>query len=93
MLEVLSRKIRSRCPEELFDADDLAFLSERLTGLKGTREASKGSLSSKELKINVKKTKIIIRSEDTEKVTEEAKFPCAVCRKGVGSNSILCQFY
>ena len=27
-----------------------------------------------------------------EKVTEGGKFPCDVCRNGVGSNSILCQF-
>ena len=26
------------------------------------------------------------------KVTKEDKFPCTVCRKGVGSNSTLCQF-
>ena len=30
--------------------------------------------------------------ENAGKVTIEGKFPCAVCRKGIGSNSILCQF-
>ena len=38
------------------------------------------------------KTKTITSSENAEKVTEEGKFPCVVCRKDVGSNSILCQF-
>ena len=41
---------------------------------------------------NIKKKKII-SSENIEKVTMEAKFPFAVCRKGVGINSILCQFH
>ena len=31
-------------------------------------------------------------SENAEKVTEEGKFPCAACKKGVGCNSILCRF-
>ena len=32
-------------------------------------------------------------SEDAGKFAEVDKFPCAVCRKGVGSTFILCQFY
>ena len=34
----------------------------------------------------------MITSKNTEKLTEEGKFPLAVWRKSVGSNSILCQF-
>ena len=34
----------------------------------------------------------MISSENAGKVTIEGKFPSAVCRKGEGSNSILCQF-
>ena len=46
----------------------------------------------KGLRVNIKKTKTMINSENAGKVTVEGKFPCAVCRKGVGSNSSLCQF-
>ena len=35
MLEALTRKIRSRCSEGLFDADDLTLVSEVPEGLKG----------------------------------------------------------
>ena len=36
---------------------------------------------------------MMMSSDDNAgKVTEEGKFPCVVCRKIVGSNSILCQF-
>ena len=43
-------------------------------------------------KWNFKRTKIMTCSENAVKVTEEDKLPGAVCRKGVGSNSIPCQF-
>ena len=51
-------------------------------------------MESKGLGVNVNKTKMMISCENagTGKVALEGKFPCAVCRKGVGSNSILCQF-
>ena len=35
---------------------------------------------------------MMIGSENAGKVTFEKNFPCAVCRKGVGSNFILFQF-
>ena len=45
------------------------------------------------LRVDVKKTKIMISSKNTGYLTEKGQFPCVVCRKDVGSNSILCQFY
>ena len=42
---------------------------------------------------NVEKTKIIISSENAGKVTEEDELLCAVCRKDLDSNSILCQIW
>ena len=46
---------------------------------------------SQELIVNVKMTKTTISSENAEKVTMEGKFLCAVCRKDVRINSILCE--
>lgn len=39
-----------------------------------------------------KKTKMMSSSENAGKVREEGKVGCAVCGKGVGNGSILCQF-
>ena len=47
-------------------------------------------MESKGLRVNVKKTKIMSNSVNTGKVTIEGYFPCSVCRKSLGSNSILC---
>ena len=41
--------------------------------------------------VNVEKTKMLI-GENAWKFTGEGKFPCAVFRKSVGSNSIYFQF-
>ena len=44
------------------------------------------------MRVNVKKTKKIISSENGGKNAIEAKFPCVICRNNVGSNSRICQF-
>lgn len=80
MLEALSWKIISDGLEELVYADDLTYVCESLEGLKRGLEA------------NVSKREKMIRIENAGKVTEEGKFLCAVSSKGVGSDSILCQF-
>ena len=42
------------------------------------------------VEVNVKKAKMIISSENAEKVRIEGESSCAVCEKSGGSNSILC---
>ena len=44
----------------------------------------------KGLRVNAGKTKIIISGTGLELLQSSRKFPCAVCRTGVGSNSIKC---
>ena len=69
----------------------MALVGKTLEGLKDRLKAWKGALESKGSRINVKKTKKMISSENGQKVAEN-KFPCAISRKGVGSNSILWPF-
>ena len=89
MLEALSREIRSGCPEELLYADDLASVSEMHKCLKWRLESWKRALESMGFQVNIKKTKIMISSENAGKVTVEGKFPYAFSRKDVGSNTVL----
>ena len=69
----------------------MALVTETLEDLKRRLEAWKGAFESKRLRVHFKKTKMMISSENAEKVAVEVKFHCAVCREGVGINSILCQ--
>ena len=85
VLESLNREIRSGSPEELLYTNDLALFSETHDRSKGRLQAWKG------LQANTKK-KMTISSENAGKATMEVKFYCPVCRKSVGSNSILCKF-
>ena len=64
-----------------------SHISESLEGLERRIEVWKVALKPKGLRVNLK-TKLMISCENARKVTEEGKFTCAVCRKGLGSNSI-----
>jgi len=47
-------------------------------------------LEPKGLKMNTGKTKVMFSCSMKDKVEEKGKWPCDVCKKGVGNNSILC---
>ena len=88
VIKKLSRIIGSGCSKELLYVDDLILVGETLDGLKGRYKAWKRA-ESIGFRVNVKKTNMMISSENFGKVTIEGRFSCAVCTKG---NSILCKF-
>ena len=63
-------------------ADDFPLVRESFEDPKEL-QVWKGVLEASELRMNLKKTNMIIGSEIAGKVTEEGKFPCAVWRKDV----------
>jgi hypothetical protein len=50
----------------------------------------KNTLEAKGLKVNVNKTKVMFGGKCGKVAVGHVMFPCGVCSKGVGSNSILC---
>ena len=52
----------------------------------------KANLECKGLRVNVGKTKILVSAPNATKPVDSSKFPCGVCNKGVGNNSIKCNF-
>ena len=90
VLEALSRKFRVGCPWEMLYADDLVILAETFEGLITKMAVWKNDEESKELKVNMGKTKFMIAGIDLHSLQSSGKYPCAVCRKGVGKNSIFC---
>ena len=87
VLEALSRELRSGVLWELLYADDLVLISKSLDDCISKFEKWKLEIESKELRMNSKKTKKLLGSEN---LRDSEAFPCSVCRKGVGANSVFC---
>lgn len=90
VMDVVTREIRAGLPWELLYADDLVLVAESEDELKDKLRKWKNSMEAKGLKVNVAKTKVMILGEDRNR-EETGKWPCGVCKKGVGSNSIECR--
>ncbi|KAI8496011.1 hypothetical protein Bbelb_264270 [Branchiostoma belcheri] len=90
VLEALSREFRTGLPWELLYADDLVVIADSLEECIARLKAWKLNMESKGLRVNMKKTKIMISGQGLNILRDTGSFPCAVCRSGVGVNSILC---
>ena len=90
VLEALSQEFRTGCPWEILYADDLVIIAESLDELLRKLATWKQKLETKGLRINMGKTKIMISGPDLNNLVDSGKFPCSICRSGVGSNSIFC---
>ena len=90
VLEALSRRFRDGLPLELLYADDLALVADSKMELVKKFNVWKAGLEAKGLKVNVNKTKVMRCAADIERTGQSGKYPCGVCKTGVGCNSILC---
>jgi len=90
VLEALSREFRAGLPWELLYADDLCLIAETEEELKVKIKCWKEGMESKGLRVNMSKTKVMCCKVGAGKVESTGKWPCGVCHKGVGVNSILC---
>ena len=90
VMEALSCEFRIGYPWELLHADELVIALESFDGLKRRLKNWKEGLEVKGLKINVGKTKAMCSRHDTPSTKITSVFPCVVCWKGVGANSIHC---
>ena len=90
VLEALSREFRSGVPWEDLYADDLVIIAESLEECVRRLLTWKESMAKKGLRVNAGKTRIMICGMGLDLLQSSGEFPCAVCRTGVGSNSIFC---
>jgi len=89
-MEAISREFRVALPWELLYADDLAVIAETEEELINRLNDWKDNVESKGMRVNMNKTKVGISGE-RQKVRQKAvRWPCGVCFKGVGSNSLQC---
>ena len=75
---------------ELFFADDLVIIATSLEECVERVKAWKEGLESKGLHVNMTKTKFMASGLGLDILQDYGKFPCAVCRTGVGRSSIRC---
>ena len=90
LMEMISRELRAGLPLELLYPDDLILMTESEESLRDKIVKWKSGLEAKGLKMNTGKTKVMFSCSMKDKVEEKGKWPCGVCKKGVGHNSILC---
>ena len=65
-------------------------MAETMVELSIKLENWKSGMEAKGLRVNTKKTKVMISHPDAGPVYKSGKYPCGVCSKGVGRNSIQC---
>ena len=90
VMEALSRTFREGLPMELLYADDLILMADSEELLIKKIRKWKDGMEDKGLRVNMGKTKVMRCRVDTGKVVKSGKYPCGVCGKGVGANSIQC---
>ena len=90
VLEALSHEFCPGVPWEDLYADDLVIIAETLEEYAMRLLTWKEAMKEKGLRVNAGKTKIMICGMGLDILQSLGEFPCAVCRIGVGSNSIFC---
>jgi len=89
VMEAISREFMVALPWELLYADDLAVIAETEEELIKRLNEWKDNVESKGMRVSMNKTKVMISGE--RQVRQKAvRWPCGVCSKGVGSNSLQC---
>ena len=89
VVDVNTENARTAVVNELLYADDLVIMSEDTKDLKERLWNWKDALESKGLKVNTRKTKMMV-SRSEGKLLKNKIDPCRVCGRRVMANSALC---
>ena len=90
VMEAISREFRVTLPWELLYADDLVVIAETEEDLIKRLNEWKNNVENRGMRVDMNKTKVMISGERQKPVQKAARWPCGVCGRGVGSNSIQC---
>ena len=89
VLEVATKECRTGDPWELVYADGLVLTGETKEEVTSMFLRWREALECRGLKVNLGKTKIMVTGKQGENL-QSGRYPCSVCGRGVGANSILC---
>ena len=88
VVDVITENARSGVVNELLYADELVIMSKDMEDLKDRFWNWKDALESKGLKVNTRKTKMMVSGSEGELFKSEID-PCGVCGRRVMANSVL----
>jgi hypothetical protein len=91
VFDALSKKFRCGLPLELLYADDLILIAESEDLLIEKIRVWREGFEAKGLRVNLAKTKVMKCGIGCGQVAKTGKYPCGLCNKGVGRNSIQCK--
>jgi hypothetical protein len=77
-------------PWDLLYADDLALTAASKEEVVEAFEMWRDAMAGVGFKVNTGKTKIMVTGKKIEENVEVGRYPCGVCGRGVGANSVLC---
>ena len=89
VVDVVTENARRGVVNELLYADDLILMSETMEDLKKRFWNWKNALESKALKVNTRKTKLMVSGSEG-KLFKSKIDSCGVCGRRVMANSVLC---
>ena len=90
VLEALSPEFPTGVLWELLYAGDLTVIADTLEECITKLKAWKNGMENRGLRVNIKKKKLMISGTGLNMLRDSGALPCAVCRSGVGANSISC---
>ena len=89
VVDVIAENARRSVVSELLNANHLVLMSKDMEDLKERFWDWKDALESKGLKINTRKTKVVVSGSERELFKSKID-PCGVCGRRVMANSVLC---
>ena len=89
VVDAVSKHAREALLNEILYADDLVLMSESLEDLRERFQSWRDTLESKRLRINIRKTKMMVSGAEGEVVRSRVD-PCGICGKRVMSNAVWC---
>ena len=89
VVDVIADNAKRGVVNESLYADDVVLMSETMEDLKKRFWNWKDALESKVLKVNTRKTKVMVSGSEGERFKSKID-PCGVCGRRVMANSVLC---
>jgi hypothetical protein len=89
-MEKTTKDCSRRDPWDLLYADDLALTAASKAEVVEAFEMWRDEMAGMGFKVNTGNTKIMVTGKKIDENVEVRRYPCGVCGRGVGANSVLC---